>query len=434
MVVVSNGTVKYTAIPATSYTTATNGSGAFDSSAPFIDSTVYLGCDIYYADGTNYKYFDADTGTVSAWTASAGTIPANGSDKPRLIAEWRDRIVLAGIKSDPTNWFMSALGDPTDWNYGVDPIVSTMAVAGNNSTVGMCPDIITAIIPYRDDMLWFGGDHSIYQMTGDPLYGGHLDLITNITGIAWGRAWCQTPDGIVYFFGSRGGIYAIAPGGEPQRISANKTDEQLADVDVSNTVIRLVWEDRLQHVLIFITPLDNSASTHYAYDVRADAFWPMSFGDNNLNPTAVHTLDGDDPTDRVIVVGGQDGRVRAQVYGATNDDDSDNTAISSSVTMGPMMSKGNDAFKLHETQVLLGSGSNNVTFQPFIDNSAETAFNSTALWSYTVSAGRNASIRRSGFGNSAYFKLSNSTASETWSLETMRVAMRQAGRSAQRRL
>lgn len=430
---VAGGSVYYTPIPATSWTLATNGSGALDSNAPWIDSTVYLACDIYFADGVNYKYYDAATSTINAWTASAGTIPANGSDKPRLITAWRDRIILSGIKSDPTNWFMSALGDPTDWDYGAT-VTSTMAVAGNNSTISSCPDIINAIVPITNDVVWFLCDHSIHQMSGDPMYGGRIDLVTTKIGGAWGRAWCRDPSGsTIYFFGQQGGLWTIDINNSPREESIASVSEDLADVDVQGSLITLEWEPRYKHVLIHITPLDGSASTHYAYDTRNKAFWPMVYADTDLNPTAVHTLDGDDAADRAVVLGGQDGRVRVIDYDAKNDDDQSLTAIDSYVWLGPVQGEKAERFVLCELQSVIASSSANVTVDVFFGSDAEAAKSSTSSITRTLTAGRNISVRQRGYGNAMYVRLRNSSPSQTWAFESLRYRLRAMGRMMQRR-
>ena len=42
--------------------------------------------------------YNPATDTVDDWTASAGTLPADGdSNTPRLICNWRNRIVLSGL-------------------------------------------------------------------------------------------------------------------------------------------------------------------------------------------------------------------------------------------------------------------------------------------------------------------------------------------------
>ena len=97
---------------------------------------------------------------------------------------------------------------------------ATIAVAGNNSDAGELGDIINCLIPYSDDILIFGGDAAIWLMRGDPMDGGQIDLLTDSVGMAWGRPWCRDPYGVIYFFGSRGGVYQLDPSGRaPTRIS-----------------------------------------------------------------------------------------------------------------------------------------------------------------------------------------------------------------------
>src|SRR6202020_709199 len=105
--------------------------------------------------------------------------------------------------------------------YNPVPYVATAAVAGNNSTVGVVGDVVTALIPYSDDLLIFGGDHTIYIMTGDPAAGGQIDLVSDAIGMAFGIPWCKDPYGTVYFFSNRTGIYTLVPGQAPVRISQN---------------------------------------------------------------------------------------------------------------------------------------------------------------------------------------------------------------------
>src|SRR5581483_8833081 len=131
---------------------------------------------------------------------------------PRLLCAWRNRMVLSGLPADPQDYFMSAAGDATDYDYNPAPSVETQAVAGNLTPAGLVPDTVTALVPYSDDVLIFGCDSHVYQMTGDPMAGGRIDLVSDGTGMAWGNAWCKAPDGTVYFMGSRGRVYQMAPG------------------------------------------------------------------------------------------------------------------------------------------------------------------------------------------------------------------------------
>ncbi|TXH51854.1 MAG: hypothetical protein E6Q97_17390 [Desulfurellales bacterium] len=350
----------------------TNGTNACNASAPVIFSAQLFG-KLYIADGVNYKYYDVATDAVAAWTATSGTLPINGSDTPRLIEVWRGRVVMSGIKSDPHNWFMSAQADAHDWDYNPNPVVETQAVAGNNSPAGLIGEPITAIIPFSEDVLLFGSDHSLWQMDGDPAAGGRIIRLSGITGVAWGRAWCTDPNGVLYFFGARGGVYRLSGGQTLERISAKRIDARLARVNLNTSLVRLAWNDAEMGVHVFITPLTNLPADHYFYDARTDSWWMDQFSNTSHSPVSVHSFDGDDPDDRVLLLGGQDGYIRKWTQTGLTDD---GTAVSSSVVIGPIQPSEDQEglpFLLTELQVTLAEDSGSVTCEVFIGDSAEDA-------------------------------------------------------------
>jgi len=424
-IIVTNGTVEK--FSTSGFTAVTNGSSAFDNTVPVIFSTLLFGT-LYYCDGSVYKTCDGST--VSAWSASAGSLPTDSSNEARLIATWRNRIVLSGISSDPHNWFMSKMDDATDWDYSPSTTTEKDAVAGNNSNAGKCPDIINCLIPYSDDLLIFGGDHSIYQMTGDPLAGGQIDLVSDITGMAWGEPYCKTPEGIIYFFGSRGGVYQMAPGGIPERITSKNIGNRLTSVDLSSTIVRMVWSDSEQGFYVFLTPLDGSATTNYFFDAREGAWWPDKFFDANMNPTAVHVFDGDAEGDRVILLGGLDGYLR---YFSSSALDDDSEPIESEVWIGPLRLDQDIAFVLDELQMKLGANSDKVNFYIWTGGGAEEAFsNGKCRISGVWQPYRNKPVRQRTSGHAAYVQIKNDCVDESWSVEEMMVGLTKLGAMRQR--
>jgi hypothetical protein len=330
-----------------------------------------------------------------------------GGNIARIIERWHGRIVLSGVTGDPNNWFMSAVDDPYDFNYFPDAISPTMAVAGNNSDAGLMGDVITALIPYTNDVLLMGGEHTIYRMSGDPADGGRIDLVSDITGIAFGRAWCKSPEGTIYFMGSRGGIYRIDPqGGLPQRLTAQTIDERLADVNMDTNSFRLVWDDRHICVRIFITPKSGGSTTHYTWDVRNQAWWPTVFGNTNHNPFAVLLLSGYSATDRAVLMGGQDGYIRLFDPDAATDD---GTAIDSYVYLGPFT---NTLFQ--EFQATLGNTSERVQWSIHEAQNLEDALAAPAATSGRWNSGRNRSQWPRRYVRSGYIRLGATT---RWSME-----------------
>lgn len=390
-------------------TSVSGGSGVFNGGSVPIFSA-QNGSKLFYADRLAPKYFDLNTNTVSTWTPTAGSLPLDDyGNYAQLIATWRGRTVLSGVKFDAQNWFMSRAYDPLDFDYSPATTDAIQAVAGNNSDAGMVGDVITALIPYSDDVMVFGGDHMIHMMTGDPADNGQLDRVSDECGIAYGRAFCRMPNGALLFFGSRGGVYLMAPGGKPERITKGSIDERLSDIDMSASYVRMAWHDRVQGAHLFITPSDVLTSTyHYFWDARNDAWWIDQFANNYHNPISHCTIDGDSPDDRYVLIGSSDGYIRRLDVDATTDD---GTNIVSNLFLGPFQNA-----QLNELLVSTASGSSNVTWSTHAGKDAQTAIAASAGATGTFVAGRNRSAWPKRFGHALYLKLASTGA---WALEQM---------------
>ncbi len=382
----------------------TGGPAALSATAPVTFSTQYLQ-DVYFVDGTNYKRYLSSTDAVSTWVASApGVLPVDCNvNTARLICTWRARIVLAGILCNPGDWFMSAVNNPLDWDYSPVSITPTQAVAGNNAPAGQIADIINTLIPYSDDVLIFGCDHTIWMLQGDPMSGGQIDLVTDTLGMAWGRPWCKGPDGTLYFFSSRGNVYQIPPAGGPEeKFIAGKPvrmsqqiNNRLMNVNVRTSIIRMCWDERLQGLHVFITPLDGSATTNFFWESATNAWWPDVFGDPLYNPRSVAVFDGDNPDDRAVLLGCQDSYIRIIDFAATQDDRKE---IDSFVVLGPLVTKNLDELILKDIVAVLSEGSGDVTYEVYVGQTAESALASAPVASGTWGSSRNfnVGIRRAG--------------------------------------
>lgn len=384
---------------------------------------------LWIVDGDNYVYFDPALNTVYPWTASAGELPVDDEGNyARLICTWRGRTVLAGLPKDPQDWFMSKVGDPTNFDYAPSSPSSTDAIAGQNAPQGFVGDVINCLIPYSDDTLIMGGDHSITVFRGDPLNGGNLDLVTNAVGMTWGMPYCMDPAGTVYFFSNRTGVFSYVPnpGEKPKRISQG-IETLLQEIDTGSNNIRLLWDERMQGLHVFVTPLSAAeVTTNYFWEARTGAWWKDRYARPGFQPTCCTTLDGNLPNDRVTLVGCWDGFVRALDPTATKDD---GRAIESYVLIGPILTKTLDDILLKSMQAVLATGSGDVTFQVFVGATAEEATSNAPVLSGTWRAGRNyaSQIRRA--GHAIYVKLS---ASSPWAMESIRAVFAPQGMVRQR--
>ena len=424
---VSQGNVYVCPAGQTSWTAATNNTG---DTPPLIYTGVLfstvLNQKVWFADGVNWVYYDPRTNTVERWAASAGTLPVDtDGNRPRLICTWRGRMVLSGLLEDPQNWFMSKIGDPTNFDYAPLDISPDQAIAGNNSPMGLIGDVVTALIPYNDDVLIVGGDHTLYVFAGDPMAGGQIDLISDAIGVAWGQAWCKDPYGTLYFFSNRTGIYSLIPGEKPVRIS-QQIEQLLLDVDTGSNSIRLVWDDRYQGFHVFITPLISPTdSRHFFYEQRTGAWWTTTFVNPRHSPLTVATFDGNLPGDRVALIGSWDGYVRSFDPDAEDDDGED---ILSEVLIGPLVTKELDDILLKDLQAVLGEDSGEVEWEVYTGTTAEIALLNEPVASGVWSAGRNYTSPARVSGHAIYLRLSSK---DRWSMETVRARL--SGRGKVRR-
>lgn len=409
------------------FTTPAGGSGCLSSSVPVVFSQPAFGS-VFAVDGTNSVYLNSTADTVATWTASSGGTLPSGC---RIIELYRGRVFLSGTTADPHNWFMSEVGDPFQWEYNrlnceTDPI------SGNTGDIGKLEDIVTAFIPGSDNIAIVGGDKSIFLLTGDPLSGGRFQKVTDSVGIAFGRAWCIDPSGMVWFWGSRGGLYRMAFGGQPEKISRDFIDKRLAAVNLSTHLVRLAYNDTDHGVHIFLSPTTAGATTHYFFDAKNGGFWPDVFGDTDHNPLAIHIDDDDSPSGRTLLLGGMDGYIRKWDATAASDD---GTAIDSFVWLGPVRLRGAmRAMMLRQIQPEIARGSDDVAYEVYVGKSPEEAFNASALFSGTFSAGRGRGVLRGARGEALYLRLRNNTLAERWALEEIVLELQELGPTAQRAL
>lgn len=428
LLAVSEGVVKVANPGGTAWTAVTNNTGETPAlNATGVMQSAQNNQKMYFVDGTNYVYYAPSTNSLELWSATAGTLPEDGSGNyARLICTWRGRTVLSGVLLDPQNWFMSRVSDPNDYDYAPNEASATQAVAGNNSELGLIGDVVTALIPYTDDLLVFGGDHTIHIMRGDPLAGGQIDLVSDAIGMAFGAAWCKDPYGNVYFFSNHCGIYSFVPGQQqPVRIS-QAIEPLVQDINTGSNVIKMIWNDRQQGLHVFVTPSSApGATTHYFWEMRTNAWWTDVFSNTSHNPVACVAFDGNRPDDRHILIGSWDGYVRELDHTASDDD---GTNISSSVLIGPILTAELDEMLLKDIQAVMAETSGAVTYSILAGDTPEVAIGSTARVTGTFTAGRNPTQPIRCADHALYIKI---TATTKWAMESVRT--RFAGRGKVRR-
>lgn len=422
-VAVSNGTVSM--FNTSAFTAAaSSGSRSLSNTAPFILSAG-LFSKVYFTDGISYRVWDGSDNTVTDWTPTAGSLPGtDGTSVPRLIAMWRSRIVLSGLRTDAHNWFMSRLGNANDFDYDPAEQDKIQAVAGGTGKVGTIGAPINSLMPYTDDVLLIGTDSSIHAMSGDPADGGVLDTLSTSTGTAFGQPFTMDSYGNLYFFSSRGSIHMIAAGGgAPQSLTEGNIDPELRSVDLNTSFVRMAFDDSQLGLYVFISPFSAGATTHYFFDLRTKGWFPISFANTSHNPFAVSVFDGDDPDDRVVLLGGEDGRIRKLDKSVSNDD---GTAISSYVLLGPIKAEGNKPFVLSELQAHLDLNSSSMRYEVVVADTPERAILNIAgtfTGDGTFSAGLSPTHNPRKRGYWGYIKVGDTSSSSPWAFEYLRARL-----------
>jgi hypothetical protein len=181
------------------------------------------------------------------------------------------------------------------------------------------------------------------------------------------------------------------------------------------------WNDRDISVRVYVTPTDGSATTHYVYDVRSEAWWPWAYANSQHNPFATHLMDGYASGERVILEGGQDGYLRYVNIDAGSDD---SVPIASYIFLGPFSN-----VMMQEFDCTLREGSSQVTLSIHSASALEPALTAQAKSTGKFVAGRNYSAWARTFIANGYVRLA---ASGPWALEELMVRV-QDGSETQRR-
>jgi hypothetical protein len=419
-IAISNGSVQWFGSFGVN-TANTLGNSTLSNTAPFILSTGLYG-DIYITDGLDYKVWNGETNISVDWPISnTSVLPGDpGNTACRLIETWDGRIVMAGLRTDPNNWFMSAKGDPNDWDYSPQVTTELQAVTGAVGIAGKMDDVINCLIPYSEDILIFGCDHSMWQMSGNPMSGGRLDNISHNIGTPFGRPWCRDPEGNIYFFSNRGDVYMMPPYGAKPKPISEAIHPLLKTTDLNTNFIRMEWDDDAHGCKVWITPFTQGAATHYFFDARTGGWFPTKYANTAYNPIAVKLFDGDGVNDRIVLMGSEDGKIR---FANTSTATDDNTAFIATATLGPVSGGGVDQKTLINHMYARTDVNGSATkYEILVGDTGEEAQQSEAatfVGEGSFAAGMSLSVNPMEGGYFSYVKVGTNNATTSWGMDSI---------------
>ncbi len=341
----------------------------------------------------------------------------------RFGALYNGRLVLAGLETDPQNWFMSASQDVNNWDYFPPTTNAQQAVAGNNGIAGRLGDVVTALATYSDDVMIIGGANSIARMNGDPAAGGRIDTISTKVGIAGPEAWTFDTGQKFYFFWINGLYVMDLNSFQPQLLSKGRLDNTFNNINIADKRVQLLYDPEWQGVHIFITDetQPSTADLHYFWDERNDAFWvdqyPAAQG-----PVVVHRFNADNPENNAVMLGGHDSFIRSFSSAAVDDD---GTVISSRCRFTPLnRGQAIAVQRVDDVTILTDEQSGDVEYRMFsghsVENAEANADAGTPRVRKTLRAGRNTAIRQRVAQNAHIIELAqagNNSVGATWAYE-----------------
>lgn len=176
-------------------------------------------------------------------------------------------------------------------------------------------------------------------------------------------------------------------------------------------------------------PFANAAASpdmiHWFFDVRTNGWFKDQYANTDYNPITVRLYDGDDPNDRVLLLGSEDGYIRYFDNSASKDDDN---SIISQVTIGPIAAGNGLEFVLSELQAVTDKNGNVAKYEVLTGDTPEDAVQSEAGTFTGVDgsfdpAGKSYTHNPRRRGYWTYVKVGTTDATTGWALEDIRASI-----------
>lgn len=331
---------------------------------------------VYMVGGGRAKVFDPVARTVTDWIPTSGSLPGqteSGTTTATILIQFRGRLMLAGIESEPNNAYFSAIAEPLTWDTA--ELVPGRAVAlgvGRNVTVG---DPIVGAAVLSNNALLIGCSNSIYILQGDPDdLASDLTPVALNTGCSGVRAITTAEDGLGLVH-SPEGLYLVPQGGAPVALSRDVLTERIEypRTDRSSYQVCLLRDPARAGILIFLNA--GAGSTHFWYDERTGGyrrgrggFFPEKYA---YQPTCGMVWRGRP------VIGTSDGRIVEFDDDATTDD---STAIESFYHFALDAPGVEQDIIIRRLAGYLSDDSDSVKLTYYGGETMQTAFNTTTRW------------------------------------------------------
>lgn len=339
----------------------------------------------------------------------------------------------------PNQWYASKVDDPLDWLVSQSTVAT--AVSSQTSKAGVVGDELTAFVPIRDHYLVMGTVNGISIMRGDPVQVGQMTQLKSATGIFNNTSWCFDDKGNLFFLGTDG-IYVLTPdaiinASPPENLTKDHLPKLIRDIGANRRTDRvsMAYDKDRYGVVVQIVQADGAWQACFWVDLRTGGIFPEDYGSTYVGASLLY-FDSRRADQRTLLVGGQDGYIRTWDDSQKDDDDTDNTTISSRVVVGPYVPESDPRkqVKLKELSMKLGTNSDGATVEVYKEKSAQKVLdNIESATGLSISkthsySGLCPSIRQPIQGAALAINIKNTTNGETFNIEQLVGNITESGR------
>jgi hypothetical protein len=365
------------------------------------------------------------------WVETSGKegLPDGGAN---IGARAFGRIFLNNV-FHPNQWYACRTGDPLDWLVSQSDVgTAVSSQTGDAATIG---DEITAFVPIRDDYLVIGTVNGVHVMQGDPVQVGQMTQLKSATGIFNNTAHCFDDKGNLFFLGTDG-IYVLTPDAiinatPPENVTKEHLPKLISDIGANRRTDRvsMAYDKDRFGIIVQIVQADGAWQTCFWLDLRSKETWgifPEDYGTSYVGASAMY-FNSRRADQRALLIGGQDGYIRKWDDSQVDDDDTDDTTISSRVVVGPLVPRDDPRkqITLEELSLKLGTNTDGVTVELYKEKTAQKVLDniaaSTGLFVSKTFAydGLTPSIRQKIQGAAIAINIKNATNGETFNIEQL---------------
>ncbi len=371
-----------------------SGRGGARAIGTFFDPSVrVIGAELrqqaFIVDGTSCVKFDAVQMAAELFQLTAGTMPGQtalntplGRTTAKVALAFNDRLLFLNEQLTKA----SRIGDETDLDTAADADDIGKAFVFQTGGPGQVGELLVGGYSATKNRLLLWGRRSIWEMTGDPVYGSEVTRLSDDIGGTGPNSVCGVSEGSVLLHTDEG--LAIVPaGGNPVYLSRDVlTDYLQIDNAVDAYLVSMVRDIKRHGTWVFMTPSDGTtAGLHIFYDERTGrfdpgggGFWPIVLGDATIEPTCAMRYQGE------VVIGTRNGKMLFVDSGATDDDgtDFDHQLAVNMVANDP----GEANVLLYDFEAITGIGSDDITITLTGGETPERAYDATGwtLWTGTM--------------------------------------------------